>query len=223
MVKVIKYPWDARNTIFFSSDWHVFHDPSWEVPIWKARGYSSAEDHAEEVLATINSRVGENDTLYFLGDMFLNATDGQCMGWLSRIKCQNIIKLWGNHHSNMYRLYKQVVKDRFAFIDDDTEVYPIRMNNVVFMGNHVEIRVGKQHVSMNHFPQHSWNHMGPRAKSWCLSGHSHNSDRTRNPDSPTNRCLDCSWDWKKDVWSWAEIEDVMSTKTFVAVDHHKST
>jgi len=221
MYKIQKYNWNDRHKIFFSTDWHIFHDPSWTVPIWEARGYLNAMDAAERTKDKINERVGADDYLYYFGDMFLNASDEQCLSWLSDIKCQNIIYLFGNHESNMYRLYKQAVKDRFAFIDDVTEVYPIRMNNVIFAGNHVEIRVGKQHISMNHFPQHSWNHMNPRAKSWCLSGHSHNSDRTRNPDSPTNRCLDCSWDWKKDVWSWTDIEDVMSTKTFVAVDHHK--
>lgn len=217
MYKIIKHKWDERNNLFFCSDPHVFHSPSWDVPLWQSRGYESAADAAVDKIAKINARVGEDQILYCLGDGFLNTTDEECLNWLSQINCKNIYYLFGNHESNMYRLYKQEVKKQFGF--DDLEVYPVRMGNVVFYGNHLDVEVGKKKLVMNHFPLHSWNSMGQR-KSWMLSGHQHNTDPTRNPDYPTNRCIDIGWDWKRDVWSFSEIEDVMSTKTFVAVDHH---
>jgi hypothetical protein len=31
--------------------------------------------------------------------------------------------------------------------------------------------------------------------------------------------LDCSWDWKKDIWSFEEIRDIMSTKEIYVTDH----
>lgn len=217
MYQIRKYNWEERHKHFFSSDWHIFHDPKWEVPIWKMRGYSSVENCAEGILQTVNSRVGEDDTLWYLGDMFLNATDEMCKDFLGKIKCKNIKYLQGNHESNMWRLYKEEVKLQYGF--DGVEVYPLKMGNVEFMGNHCEIRIGRKNIIMNHFPIHSWNGMGGR-KAWMLSGHSHSSDKTRNPDYPINRCLDVSWDWKKDVWAFEEIEDIMSTKTFVSYDHH---
>lgn len=217
MYKILKFQWNDRHKHFWSSDWHNYHDPKWDVPIWKMRGYKSAEESKEDTVYKINERVGPDDYLWYLGDSFLNASDGDCLGWLSRIKCNNINMLFGNHESNMYRLYKQELKKQYDM--EDVELYPLRMNNVVFYGNHLEIRIGKRNIVMNHFPIHSWNSMGGR-KSWMLSGHQHNADKTRNPDSPINRCLDVGWDWKKDVWSFDEIEDVMSTKTFVSYDHH---
>jgi hypothetical protein len=32
--------------------------------------------------------------------------------------------------------------------------------------------------------------------------------------------LDVSWDYKRDIWSFEEVEDVMSTKDILTVDHH---
>jgi calcineurin-like phosphoesterase family protein len=186
------------------------------------RGALSAEDLAERVLQKVNDRVPEDATLWYLGDGFLNTTDDRVLAWLSGIKCKNIKYLFGNHESSMYRIYKQCVKDVYG--TDEVELYPMNhkiLPNVEFLGNHQEIRIGKRNIVMNHFPIHSWNGMGGR-KAWMLSGHSHNADKTRNPDAPINRCLDTGWDWKKDVWSFEEIEDVMSTKTFISYDHHTS-
>lgn len=217
MYQIRKYNWEDRNKHYWSSDWHVFHDPSWKVPIWEKRGYLNAQDAAEQILRKINERVGENDTLWYLGDIFLNSTDEMCLNWMNGLRCKDIKFVWGNHESNMWRLYKEEVKKQYNL--EDVEIYPLKMGNIEFIGNKAEIRIGKRNIVMNHFPEHSWNGMG--RKSWILSGHSHNSDKTRNPDSPINYCLDTGWDWKRDVWSYSEIEDVMSTKTFVSVDHHE--
>lgn len=218
MYQITKYNWEDRNKHFWTSDFHIFHDPNWDVPIWKMRGYSSMQDAAESILEKVNSRVKENDILWYLGDGFLNAHDDQCIEWLNKLRCRNVKYLFGNHESVPYRLYKKEVQIQYEF--DNIEIYPIRMRNLEFVGNHVEIRIGKKNIVMNHFPIHSWNGMSGRS-SWMLSGHQHNADPTRNPDSPINRCLDVGWDWKKDVWSFSEIEDIMSTKTFVSYDHHR--
>ena len=226
MYKILKHEWGGRDKIFFSTDWHVFHDPkAWDEPIWKMRGYSSLDEETEDIIYKVNSKVGEDDTLYYMGDIFLNATDEMCCDFLNRINCQNINLLFGNHESNMYRIYKQNLEEEYGFREvgnTQVEVYPLRVGNVVFMGNHLEIRVGKQHIVMNHFPLHIWNknnwkHGSP---AWNLSGHSHNSDPTRNPDCPTGKHMDCGWDWKKDIWTFEEISDIMSTKTSEILDHH---
>lgn len=219
MYRIIKHRPEDKDKIFFSSDWHVYHDPSWIVPIWEMRGYLNAQDAAEKIISKINERVPSDGTIYFLGDMFLNASDDQCKQWLSEVNCRNIKILWGNHESNMYRIYKSFMME--AFNTDAIEVYPLShksLPNVEFMGNHLELQIGKQRIVLNHFPIHSWNNMC--RKSWHLHGHQHNADKTRNPEWPINRCLDVSWDWKKDLWAFDEIEDIMSVKTFVTYDHH---
>lgn len=215
MYKIQKYKFEDRHKLYFSSDWHVFHDPkTWEVPIWKMRGWSSPEDAAEGTLKLINDTVPEDGILYYHGDMFLNATDEQCLEWLSKVKCRNINTLWGNHESQMYRIYKQEVKRQYGF--DDLEVYPLRMNNVVWIGNHVEIQVGKKKIIMNHFPLRI--HHGSHHASFHTSGHSHLNDPERRPEYPFGKCLDVGIDYGK-IWTYAEIEDVMSTKDIHLIDH----
>jgi calcineurin-like phosphoesterase family protein len=180
------------------------------------RGYNNAHEASEQTLREINDKVGENDTLWFLGDFFLNATDGQCNGWIDRLICKNIYVMWGNHESNMYRIYKEQIVEQYGI--DDVEIYPLKYKNLTFIGNHQEIMIGKQIIVMNHFPIHNWHKIGKG--SYQLHGHSHNNDGSRNPDYPVGKCLDCSWDWEKSVWSFEEIVDVMSTKTVKLYDHH---
>jgi len=214
--KNIKHKWEDRNKIFFSSDWHNYHDPKWDIPIWKMRGYNSPQESVDDVVSKINAKVKEDDFLYFLGDGFLNATDEQVLEWFSRINCQNIHTLWGNHSSNTFRIYRQAVLEKYG--DPEIEVYPMRFNNVVFLGNYQEIYIGKKLIVLQHFPIKTWNNNS--RNSFHLHGHSHNTDKSRNPEHPMGKCLDCSWDWKKDIWSFEEIEDVMSTKEMQIFDHH---
>jgi calcineurin-like phosphoesterase family protein len=170
----------------------------------------------DDVVSKINARVKEDNFLYFLGDGFLNATDEQVLEWFSRINCQNIHTLWGNHSSNTFRIYRQAVLEKYG--DPEIEVYPMRFNNVVFLGNYQEIYIGKKLIVLQHFPIKTWNNNS--RNSFHLHGHSHNTDKSRNPEHPMGKCLDCSWDWKKDIWSFEEIEDVMSTKEMQIFDHH---
>ncbi len=48
------------------------------------------------LLANLNSKVGENDVLYFLGDFCLGGTD-QAKLYRDRIVCRNIHMIEGNH------------------------------------------------------------------------------------------------------------------------------
>jgi hypothetical protein len=214
--KIIKHKWEDRNNIFFSSDWHNYHDPKWDVPIWKMRGYNSPQESVDDVVSKINARVKEDDFIYFIGDGFLNATDEQVLEWFSRINCKNINYIYGNHESNIFRIYRQAVLEKYG--DPEIEVYPMRFNNVVFLGNYQEIYIGKKLIVLQHFPIKTWNNNS--RNSFHLHGHSHNTDKSRNPEHPMGKCLDCSWDWKKDIWSFEEIEDVMSTKEMQIFDHH---
>jgi calcineurin-like phosphoesterase family protein len=182
------------------------------------RGALNAQDFAEKTLTLINDTVPEDGILYFLGDMFLNTTDEKCVAWLSGIKCKHIRVLWGNHESNMYRIYKQMVKD--VFQTDTIEVYPFShkmIPNVEFMGNHLEIQVGKKRIILNHFPLRIYN--GSHRTAWHLSGHSHLNDPERRPEFPIGKTVDVGIDYGK-IWSFNDIEDIMSTKDVNLIDHH---
>lgn len=215
MYQILKHNWADQHRIFVSSDWHIYHDPSWEVPIWEMRGAQNALDFAKKNLTLINDTVPEDGILYYLGDGFLNASDEQCLEWLKGIKCKDIRYLFGNHESNMYRLYRQEVLNQFG--RGDIEVYPLKMGNITFVGNHLEIQVGKQRVVLNHFPLRIWN--GGHRTSICLSGHSHLNDPMRRPEYPLAKAMDMGIDYGK-IWRFDEIMEIMSTKTVELIDHH---
>lgn len=219
MYQILKYSWEDRHRHFWVSDLHTYHDPkTWDSPIWEMRGYKDALECAEHQIEKINERVSPDSILWNLGDNFLNCSDEQAKKWWGAIKCRNIKYLSGNHESVPYRIYKEEVKKQYGL--EGVEVYPLRYSNIEFLGNHQEIYIGKQMIIMNHFPIHNWHKIG--RTSYHLHGHSHNNDPSRNPDFPTGKTLDCSWDWKKDVWSFDEIEEVMSVKTVKLYDHHDS-
>lgn len=216
MNKLIKHKWEDRDKIFVSSDWHNFHDPKWSIPIWKMRGYESPRQSADDVIEKINSKVGVDDYLYYLGDGFLNATDEQCLEWFSKINCQNIYYISGNHESNMQRIYRNEVVCQYGILGAD--VYPLRLKNIIFLGYYQEIQIGKYPITLTHFPMHGWNRNSHGAIN--LHGHCHNNDESRNPKYHMGKCLDCSWDYKKDVWKISEIFDIMDTKEMYITDHH---
>jgi calcineurin-like phosphoesterase family protein len=182
------------------------------------RGYKNAVECAEHQIQKINERVGVDDILWNLGDNFLNASDEQCKKWWGAIKCRNIKYLFGNHESCPYRRYKERIHEQYGL--NDVEVYPLKYSNIEFLGNHQEIQIGKQQIVMNHFPLRIW-HNDSRA-AWMLSGHSHLQDKGRRPEAEYQKALDVGWDYKNDVWSFSEIEDVMSTKSIQILDHNRS-
>jgi len=217
MNQLIKFKWDEKDNLYFSSDFHYNHKcETWEVPLWKVRGYDSVEHANESQINQINKSVPENATLFYTGDTALNADEDIVLDLWSRINCKDIRFIYGNHDLIMYRLYKQELKKQYGL--EGVELYPLKMNNVTYLGNYAEIQVGKKKITLCHYPIRSWNQAG--RGSINLHGHSHNNDPTRNPDYHLGKCLDLSWDWKKDVWTFDQIMDVMSTKEIHVTDHH---
>lgn len=220
MYQILKFNYEDRHRHFWVSDLHTYHDPkTWDSPIWEMRGYKDAVECAEHQIEKINERVGVNDILWNLGDNFLNASDEQCKKWWGAIKCRNIKYLFGNHESCPYRIYKEEVKKQYGL--EGVEVYPLKYSNIEFLGNHQEIYIGKQIIINDHFPLRIWHKDSKGA--WMLSGHSHLQDEGRKPEAEFQKGLDNGWDYKRDVWSFSEIEDVMSTKSIQILDHNRTS
>ncbi len=58
--------------IYISSDLHLGHDKEF---IWKARGFSSIEEHDAAIISSFNEVVQPEDTLILLGDNMLGDND----------------------------------------------------------------------------------------------------------------------------------------------------
>lgn len=142
-------------TVWFTSDMHFGHNQEF---IWKARGFSSIEEHDEAIIRNWNETVSQEDKVYILGDLMLgNNTHG--MDCIKQLNGEKYIII-GNH-------------------DTDTRVklYP-EIGNI--LGYASMVKFGKQHIYLSHYPTLTSNNEVGRslhAKTICLCGHTHTTDK----------------------------------------------
>jgi len=204
--------------IYFVSDLHLGHDKEF---IWKARGYNSSLEHTNGVIDKINQVVNHNDILFCLGDFCLKTPVPKFEEYISRIQCQNIYMLWGNHYNPHYKqIYKPLVKsilgDNYQY---DSEIYPLKYRNITYIGDYAEIVINGTFIILCHYPISVWNDMHHSA--WMLCGHSHYSFEGSKASNTLQKILDVGWDGHYAPWSYSELASVMATKNVQAYDHHK--
>lgn len=148
--------------IYFTSDIHFNHSKSF---LYEPRGFSSIEEHDEQIIKNWNAIVKPEDTVYVLGDMCLGGSDVQNMwenmSFIEQLNGQlHIIR--GNHDTdhrvNMYR----------------------ECENVVAAGEYATIiKYGKYHFYLSHYPTKVGNYDDEEkhTKLYCLCGHSHVKDK----------------------------------------------
>lgn len=198
-----------EHKVFVTSDLHLGHQRDF---VWKARGYDSPDAHDKGVIEAINATVRPDDTLLFLGDFCLNTPLDKFNEYLSRIQCQKILSLWGNHNNpqekNIYR----------KLVGEGKDTYPTQYRNMTFMGHYVEAILQGQFTVLCHYPIYVWNEMAHG--SWMLCGHSHYGCPMTKADNVYGKILDVGWDGHGKPWSLQEIATVMDGKRFAAVDDH---
>ena len=203
--------------IYISSDFHLGHRQPF---IWQTRGYTSVEDHDKFIINTVNQTVKYDDILFFLGDFCLNTSLPQFEEYLSRIQCNNIYMLLGNHNSPHYKdRYIPCIKTYLgALYEEGMELFPIRYRNIVYIGNQVRVILNGQFIVLSHYPLYSWDEM--KRGSWMLHGHEHSAVKDHLPEGNAGKILDVSWDYFKKPLSLPEIKVIMDKKEIVSIGHH---
>lgn len=82
--------------IWFSSDLHLNHNKFF---VWQERGFSSVEEMNIAIIDNFNECVRMQDTLYLLGDNWLNCSVEEGIALLRQIRCKDIRFIRGNHDS----------------------------------------------------------------------------------------------------------------------------
>lgn len=226
MIQVLKFKDSDEQRVWFLSDIHWNHNPSWPIPIWKARGYHSLEESNRHIIERINNLVREGDVLFSLGDLTLNCSEGQFEGLIGALRCRKIYSLWGNHPNPMVKIYKREIEGVYRNFKekcgncllDNFEIYPFAYKNLIFLGHHAEIVVNNQYIVLNHYPLSIWNYM--KNSSWALVGHSHHGFKGSLPDNKNGKILDVGWDGYKKPLSFNEVKEIMDKKEVVKVDSH---
>lgn len=182
--------------IYFTSDTHFGHS---NIIKHCDRPFSNVHIMDQVIFDNINEVVGQDDTLYVLGDF--NFRGKKPLDYRVRINCQNIHLIFGNHDKRTDYFVSDLVTD---------------MNGFNSIQDVKEIIYCNQRIYLSHYPHRSWpaSHKG----SWMLYGHVHS--RLNDEDKVSNRkTLDVGVDntvnYNKPFgqpWSFKELQKLFNNK-----------
>lgn len=150
--KPVKISSTDHNVLFWGC-LHYGHDPKWDVPIWKTRGYNSSIDHDNAIINNWNNKANKNTVGFLLGDnIFGHNADERLKNLFSRLEFDTLYVLPGNHQAG----YKQL----FESSDGSMQIGD---KKIFFVPNYLEIFVNGQAIVLSHYPILSWNGAGKGA------------------------------------------------------------
>lgn len=188
--------------IYFTADTHFHHK---SVIEYCNRPAKDVEEMNALLVERWNSKVGNQDEMYFLGDFAFCGTN-KATTILDQL---NGKKYWirGNHD---YNLAKKV-GHYFEWIKD----YHVLRIHDRYQSDSGEWTQYHQAIVLMHFPILSWENM--QHGSWHLHGHCHGNLQ----DIGTTR-LDIGVDTNNLYpYSYEEIRKIMVMRSVVPFDHHK--
>ncbi len=155
-----------RKEVSICSDMHIGHDRDF---IWKARGYSSPEEHHEDMLYWLSYAIGTSTTCISLGDLTFKADVAMRKLIWPNIYNDSFKAILGNHDAKF--IEKCSLGDRNL---GDAAMLKLDTNEVVVI---------------SHYPMLEW----PSAYhgAYHLHGHCHNN---LAPETYRARRMDCSTD-----------------------------
>lgn len=195
--------------IYFTSDTHygqkniVAGVSSWPDKS-KCRKFKTIEEHNEKLVDSINSVVGQEDTLYHLGDWSFGGVEN-IFKFRERIICSNVHLILGNHDENIFK-NRENCREIFQSVN-----------------SYLEIEIEKNMIILSHWPMKIWN--GSHKGSWQLHGHCHNNLK---PDewwtkSKRRRTMDIGVDTNELMpYSYEDLKRIMNKIVDYPkdLDHH---
>jgi calcineurin-like phosphoesterase family protein len=173
----------------------------------------TVEEHVEWILNIHNSTVGDDDTLYHLGDFsFLNWKKRDLLlNVVDRMK-GNLVLVIGNHDS----------RNALDYIAEIARINnPRGLGRHIIVGDYEEIKIGGVLTVMSHYPFAVWNssHHG----SYHLHGHCHGSYETK-----TGKILDVGLDSAYNLFgehryfTEQDVIDYMAHRKISFFDYHNA-
>lgn len=139
-------------TVFFTSDTHFGHK---NIIKYASRPFENASEMDQMLLDNINSRVGEDDVLYILGDFCMGrGIDKQAYAreLLEKINCRHVFLVRGNHD-----------------VHDKDMLRSLGFEDVY---DYHELKASGKMFCLMHYPLAEWN--GFYRGAYDLHGHVHN-------------------------------------------------
>jgi calcineurin-like phosphoesterase family protein len=139
--------------IYFTADTHFSHR---NIIDCVNRPFKTVEEMDQTILDNINKTVFSSDTLYILGDFTCWGSYTKCMKYRSKIHCENIHLILGNHDRRF------IFNGKESPFESEKDYYEIRKFDRLFC--------------LSHYPMLSWN--GRDRGSIMLHGHIHSNERS---------------------------------------------
>lgn len=183
------------DRIWFTGDQHWGHA---NIIRFSQRPFTDVQAMNEALIENWNRVVGEKDTVYHLGDIFLMQVQEA-----KKVRARlhgNICLIRGNHDKTA-----DSMKSAFAWVKDYHE---LKVEDP-------DAHDGQRRIVLCHYAFRVWNrsHHG----SWHLYGHSHGS----LPDDPNSLSFDAGVDCHDYApISYSRVKEIMASKRFVPIDHH---
>jgi calcineurin-like phosphoesterase family protein len=219
--KPVKISSTDHNVLFWGC-MHYGHDPKWDEPIWKTRGYNSSREHDEGLIDNWNKKANKDTIGFLLGDtIFGHMADERLMELFRRLEFKVLYVLPGNHQAG----YKQLL--------EKSENNTLYMSNfwdhndqreIIFVPNYIETIVNGQAIVMSHYPILSWNGAGKGA--YHIFAHVHNN---LNRSEIGRLYLKTGLNYEVSVENcpspitFGELRAEMRKKTQSTPDHHNDT
>ena len=114
---------------FFTAYWHLCEKKAPNT--WSFhRDFDSPEQMNDTIIGKVNRYVGENDTLYVLGDV---ATSLEAEQWLQQIKCKNLVLVMGEKDQPM-EMFEMLSKYFSPIFHSPTSIN--NLSEITFVAGH---------------------------------------------------------------------------------------
>ena len=181
-----------KDKLFFTADTHFWHK---NIMKFTDRPWDTLEEMNEGIIQRWNETVPEDGVVYILGDVFFCGVQ-KAQAIAERLNGELHLVL-GNHDKGM----KASVKGCFTSIKKYYELY-------------VDDEGERQQITLSHFPFLVW--CDAQHGAWNLHGHSHGTLTDLG-----GKRLDVGMDVQDcRPISYSEVKEYMSTRPYVAFDHH---
>ncbi len=221
------------SNVYVTADTHFGHkniasknDSSWKEG---QRYYNSLHEMNKDLIENINKTVGQDDTLYHLGDWSFGGIEN-IWKLRKRIICENIHLILGNHdhHIENNRLIPIPEEERREIFDRFGGSYMTEPKLLFSSISHIkEIKVNGKTFFFSHYAHRVW--PGSHKGVYHLYGHSHDSldcERDTGKLIEYGKSMDCGIDAAIRILGEArpfalnEITRILDKRQTKFVDHH---
>jgi calcineurin-like phosphoesterase family protein len=200
---------------FYTADWHLSHTNIVRgVSSWpnkdECRNFQTIEEMNDLIINNCNKVVKPSDTLYIVGDFALTSLN-KWPGLRSRVKCENIHLILGNHDPKKELLSNKSITESVRPLDLFVSISNYKTTSPT----------PKLKIILSHYSFRSWDrcHHG----SWMLYGHDHGElEPYLNKKGEFLKTMDIGVDTNIFTpYSEEEISKLFENRPNLYVGHHK--